>query len=128
MAAQVGPGAAPAKDPSSEDYVASSTQRSRSTRRISSDYLVLRRVDSYADELTLPRPRLWFLLCLFGVLDAACTATYALHHVIHTKEQAGLVAWGSLRAFLVSAAASSVRIRQAGWIFVGSALVRILHS
>ena len=91
-------------------------------RHRSSDYLVLRRVDSASQDLSLPRPRAWWLLALLGILDAACSVAAAVHRVESGLEW-GLIACGLGRAVCVVAACSTVRIRETGWIIVGCALV-----
>lgn len=89
----------------------------------SSDYLVLSRIDSHNEDIMLPRPHLWYLLPLFGILDAAFTITAAVKFSVQGKNEITMVIWGLLRALLVMVATSSSRVREVGWLIVGCALV-----
>ena len=92
-------------------------------RTPTSDYLVLSRVDSYNQDIQLPRPRFWYILTLFGVLDAAYTISAASTFGVRGKNEIMMVVLGLCRAVVIMLATSHRRIREIGWIIVGFALV-----
>jgi hypothetical protein len=93
-------------------------------RHRSSDYLVLDRVGSWHQEISLPRPRFWFLLAIFALLDGSWTLLFAIKNGRdESKEEIALMCWAGVRALAILLASISVRIRETGWLFVGSALV-----
>lgn len=109
---------------------------SLAARQFSSDYVLLDRLDSYSAAVPLPRPPLWFILPLLGLLDAAVTVAFVSSGGIggykksrkagFAKDELALVAWGLLRAAVVTGACSSTRIREVGWVIVGSGLISAL--
>ena len=77
--------------------------------------------------VSLSRPRRWWILPILGILDLSCSIN-AITLYAHGGDQKDewwtlLVAWNLVRASVVIVACSTVRIRQVGWIIVGSALV-----
>lgn len=93
-----------------------------------SDYLVLSRVDSYHQDIHLPRPRFWFILPILGVLDAAYIISSAAAFGVQGKNEILMVTWGLIRAVLTVTLTSHRRVREIGWVIVGCALVRTYPS
>lgn len=94
----------------------------------SSQYLVLDRVNSYTQDVPLPRPRLWYILPLLGTADGITTLAFAAALVLRVggsrqPQLLALLVWGIIRAALVVLGGSSRRVRETGWIVVGCALV-----
>lgn len=102
----------------------SSSEPSPLQRTPTSDYLVLSRVDSYNQDIQLPRPQHWYNLTLFGVLDAAYTISAAATFGVQGKNEILMVVLGLCRALVVMLSTSHRRVREVGWMIVGSALVR----
>jgi hypothetical protein len=96
--------------------------------RRSSDYLVLSRLDSHNEEISLPRPKVWYLLPLFGALDAAYTIAASTFWGVQGRNEIAMVVWGLIRAVLVMLATSHTRVREIGWIIVGSAFVSLQRN
>lgn len=92
-------------------------------RTPTSDYLVLSRVDSYNQDIQLPRPRLWYILPLFGLLDAAYTISSAATFGVKGKNEILMVVLGLSRAVVITGLTCHRRIREIGWVIVGCALV-----
>lgn len=86
------------------------------------DYVVLRRVDCSTEDVNLPRPHFWFILLFLATLDGAFSVLAGIY-TINSKDEWALMACGLLRAFIVLTACSSVRVREIGWIILGTALV-----
>lgn len=93
-------------------------------RTPTSDYLVLSRVDSYSQDIQLPRPRFWFILPIFGLLDAAYTISSAAAFGVQGKNEILMVSWGLIRAVLTVGLTCQRRVREIGWAIVGCAFVR----
>lgn len=92
-------------------------------RTPTSDYLVLSRVDSFNQDVQLPRPQFWSILPVLGVLDAAYTTSAAAAFGVNGKNEILMVTWGLLRAVLTIALTCHRRVREIGWVIVGCAFV-----
>lgn len=101
----------------------STSEPSPLQRTPTSDYLVLSRVDSYNQDIQLPRPQHWFILTIFGVLDATYTISAAATFGVQGKNEILMVVLGLCRALVVMLSTSHRRVREVGWMIVGLALV-----
>lgn len=96
----------------------------------SSDYLLVdpaspvRSID--AKDIDLPRPRFWYILPLLGLADLACSLAFIginARHGRFGRNEAAVSTWGLARSVGVVLATSNIRIREIGWLIVGSAFV-----
>lgn len=104
---------------------AGTSSQSALQRTPTSDYLVLSRIDSYNQDVHLPRPRFWYILPMFGILDAAYTVSSAAAFGVQGKNEILMVTWGLVRAVLTVVLTYRRRVREIGWVIVGCAFVSL---